>query len=141
MVRDESGESMREERGSRKHNLLVWACAIVLCVFLYMHWTVHHPAVPGEIVGTWTTSDGSYAGRTFEIGPETVSFGTGQGRASTGFVYNVQATPDGAKTLYTLSYTLNGSREHVSFYYDRNGDKAIRFRHQDGIVWVKSEGS
>jgi len=132
---------MKNEHGSRKQQLLVWAAAMVLCVFLCTHWRVHHPDVPDEIVGTWTTSDGPYAGRTLEIGPETVNFGTGQGRVSTGFIYNVQEIPDGAKVLYTLSYTVSGSREHVSFYYDRHGNKTIRFRHQNKIVWVKTEGS
>lgn len=132
---------MKNEDASRKHKILIGAAAMLLCVFLYTHWRVHHPAVPDEIVGTWTTNNGPHAGRTFEIGPETVNFGTGQGRVSTGFIYNVQAIPDGAKVLYTLSYTVNGSREHVSFYYDRFGDKTIRFRHQDHAVWVKSEGS
>jgi hypothetical protein len=140
MGRDKLDEPIKSEHSSRKHQLLVGAAAMLLSVFLYTHWTVHHPSVPGEIVGTWTTNDGPYAGRTFEIAPETVNFGTGKGRVSTGFIYNVQAVPDGAKVFYTLSYTVNGSREHVSFYYDRSGDKAIRFQHQDGVVWVKTEG-
>jgi hypothetical protein len=138
MVRDGLGESMKNADSSRKHSLLVWVGAIVLCVFVYMHWTVDHVVVPGNIVGTWTTSDASYAGRTFEIGPETVNFGTGKDRISTGFIYNVQAIPAGTRTLYTLSYTVNHSQEQVSFYCDLDG-KTIRFRHQEKTVWVKSD--
>jgi hypothetical protein len=135
---DKRDEPMKNETESWRLRLLGSAGVILLGLFLYMHWTVTRVSVPPQIVGTWTTTDAAYAGRSFEIGPETVNFGTGRDRLSTGFIYNVEAIPAGTQTLYTLSYTVNHSQEQVSFYCDLDG-KTIRFRHQEKTVWVKSD--
>lgn len=129
-------ESIATVKLKSKVRLLMSAAVIVLFAFLLLHWKVHHVNMPARLIGTWTTTAPAYTGRTFEIQPETVAFGTGRAGEFTGFITNIETSPDDSGCLYTLSYRVNGSQQQISFYYKKKG-KTIRFVHQERIVWVK----
>jgi hypothetical protein len=131
---------MKEAKADRKNRILGWIAVIMFAGFLFMHWKLPHVQVPRQLIGTWTTKDPRYSGRSFEIGAETISFGMGKAEISVGFIQNVESTSETSGTFYTISYTLDGSRDQVSFRYG-DGDKTLRFLHQEQIVWVKDDNS
>ena len=96
-----------------------------------------HPLVPDELIGEWHTSNAIYSDRSFEIDPVSISFGTGGGTVTTGFIRKVSVVQQGARTLYTISYQTDESVNKVYFYYETANRKVIYFRHQEGIVWTK----
>jgi len=96
-----------------------------------------HPLVPGELIGEWHTSNAIYSDRSFEIDPVSISFGTGGGTVTTGFIRKVSAVQQGARTLYTISYQTDESVNEVCLYYETAEGKIIHFRNQESIAWTK----
>jgi hypothetical protein len=75
--------------------------------------------------------------------PVSVSFTTGEGTVYTGFIKDIKQVQDGSRTLYTLVYDVDGTRNEPSFYKEsgiRTGS-SICFKNQQKIIWRKSEGS
>ena len=98
-----------------------------------------HPLVPGELIGEWHTSNAIYSDRSFEIDPVSISFGTGGGTVTTGFIRKVSAVQQGARTLYTISYQTDESVNEVCLYYETAEGKIIHFRNQESIAWTKDQ--
>ena len=96
-----------------------------------------HPLVPDELIGEWHTSNAIYSDRSFEIDPVSISFGTGGGTVTTGFIRKVNAVQQGARTLYTISYQTDESVNEVCLYYETAEGKVIHFRNQESIAWTK----
>src|SRR5258708_18436450 len=99
----------------------IWAGAAATLLILLVAWVGRVPKkqVPKELVGEWHTTDPNYAARTFEIDSVCINFTTGGGTVSTGFIKEVKEVPEGSRTLYTISYTVDDTPNEVSFYYDR----------------------
>ena len=133
---------MPKENKNKKRRLLIFTAVVALIALLAMHWKLQRVKVPPELVGTWRTTNARYADRSFQISLASITFATGPGTESTGFIENIQAFQDHDGTLYTISYSAEGAHEQVSFYYDElNGKKRIQFKNQQGIVWEKDENS
>ena len=109
--------------------------------FVVTHVKLRRVSVPRELVGTWRADDVTYADHVFEIGLVTVTYGTGPGSVSVGFVQDIRAEAQDGKTLYTISYSVDDTEQQVSFYYDAGGDHTIRFKNQQQIAWKKDDGS
>ena len=110
---------------------------ISLIIIASWIWRPANTLVPDDLVGEWHTSNANYSDRSFEIDPVSISFGTGAGTVTTGFIKGVSAVPQGARTLYTISYQTDESDRKVSFYYETAKGKIIRFRNQEGVAWTK----
>ena len=123
--------------------MLVSTGVVLLIILVLVFWIVRRPAkaqvhVPEDLIGEWHTANANYADRSFEIDPVSISFGTGEGTVTTGFIKKVSAVQKGARTLYTIRYTTDGTVNQVSFYYEIAAkDRVIRFRNQEGIAWTK----
>ena len=104
-----------------------------------LNWHRPPKLVPSDLVGEWHTTDPNFADRWFDIDPVLIDFETGNATVSTGFIKQVTAVPDGNRTLYTVSYSVDGTLNEVSFYYDPSDDGSIRFRHQESTVWKKQK--
>ena len=100
-------------------------------------WRSANTPVPDELIGEWHTSNAIYSDRSFEINPVSISFGTGGGTFTTGFIRKVSAVQQGARTLYTISYQTDESVNEVCLYYETATGKVIHFRNQEGIAWTK----
>ena len=100
-------------------------------------WRSANTPVPDELIGEWHTSNAIYSDRSFEINPVSISFGTGGGTFTTGFIRKVSAVQQGARTLYTISYQTAESVNEVYLYYETAEGKVIHFRHQESIAWTK----
>jgi hypothetical protein len=70
---------------------------------------------------------------------ESITFGTGPGTESTGFVEDVRFSAVDGKTLYTISYSSPDGPGRLSFYFGDDGGRTIRLRNQEQIVWKKSD--
>lgn len=130
----------KEGTKPKKTRKLLW---FLFFCFLIMLWLrlPQPPAIPNELVGTWRTSDPSYADRSFEIGITIIDFGTGEGAVTTGFIQKVEVSSEGSRTLYTISYVEDGRKEQCAFYYKPGKEKTIYFKNQPSVSWVKDKDS
>jgi hypothetical protein len=120
----------------------IWLLVPITAYVVFAIWK-YWPAprkVPQELVGTWKTTDSSYADRTLEIGLVTINFGTGEGKVNTGFIQRVETEPiDERHKLYTIFYVLDGVESQCSFYYERGRDVTIYFKNQPHTRWIKDK--
>jgi hypothetical protein len=100
-------------------------------------WRSANTRVPDELIGEWHTSNAIYSDRSFEIDPVSISFGTGGGTVTTGFIRKVSVVQQGARTLYTISYQTDESVNEVCLYYETAKGKVIHFRNQESIAWTQ----
>ena len=132
---------MKKDNDSKKNRWLVIAAGVTLVVLLFSYVKLRHVNVPTELVGTWKTTNGSYADRSLEIGAVSISFVTGGGAEYTGFIEDIEAVSEHDKTLYTISYLVDGMRNQVSFYYDASDGGTIQFKNQHNAIWKKESSS
>src|SRR5262249_44060321 len=121
----------------------IGAVAIIVSLIVLAAWIWRAPDrhIPDELLGEWRTTDPNYADRWFEIDPVCISFVTGRGSVSTGFIKTVQAVPEGSRILYSISYSVDGTLNQVAFYYEAAHDPVIRFKNQEKIIWIKDKTS
>jgi len=124
-----------------KARKIIWAAVVVtlLIVLVLFAWQPPNRDVPGQLVGEWHTEDPNYYGRSFEINLVSISFGTGEGKVTTGFINNIKEVREGVRVLYTISYTQDDVPSEVSFYYDVAKGEVIRFKNQEKVVWTKDK--
>jgi hypothetical protein len=96
--------------------------------------------LPGAVEGTWSTSDGRYAGRSFWLNADAVAFQNG---ASTNdfTVHRIQRvkTREVADTLYlTIDYEQGGNPVTLSLVYRTNPAPEIRLRNQPAVRWRRT---
>jgi hypothetical protein len=129
----------------RRTNTTVLAAIMVAFVVLLMalYWRPPNRKVPEQLVGEWRTSDPKYSDRQLDITYASISFTTGDGTVSTGFIKEIKAVQNGASTLYTVVYDLEGTSNELSFYYEMGSAKVgvIRFKNQQAMIWTKIENS
>jgi hypothetical protein len=130
-----------EKKMDRRTRLLAIVALATSLALLFTYVKLRRVTVPPELVGTWRTADLKYANHPFEIGLVSINFGTGLGSVSTGFIEDIQSTIEDGRTLYTISYSVDGAQEQVSLYYVGGDDQTIRFKNQEQIVWKKDDGS
>jgi hypothetical protein len=116
---------------------------VVILLVIMAVWIWQSPPrkhVPDELVGQWHSDNPIYADRGLEFDDICVTFTTGKGMVSVGFIKDVKEVADGTSTVYTISYTLDGTPNEVSFYYDPSNGKSLWFKNQQKIVWKKDQG-
>ena len=111
-----------------------------LAILVIWTWRAPRKRVSGELVGKWHTTASAYADRTFELDNVCITFTTGEGTISVGFIQDLKEIPAALGTLYTVSYTVDGAPNVVSFYYSRH-DQTLWFKNQDKIIWKKDKSS
>jgi hypothetical protein len=132
---------MKNEKGSRRTVWLFRTAVVALLVLLFSYVKFNPVRMPPELLGTWKTTNALYADRSLEFGGNYISFLTGGGTEYTGFVDTIEAISEKGKTLYTISYLVDGTRNQTSFYYDASSGGTIQFKNQQHTVWKKESGS
>lgn len=124
--------------GPRKYRPYAWlGGALLLLVLVVVMVSPRRRVAPQELIGVWTTSDPTYRDRFMAINSGTVSFGTGDGTVTTGFIRNVEETSERGELVYSLTYTTDDGEQELSVSFEpANG--FLRFSHQPGVVWKKS---
>jgi hypothetical protein len=116
---------------------MAWGRGLLVACLCATAFACAREAVPLDLIGTWTTNDARYAGRSLEIGAETLAFGA-----------------EGTRTTYRMQgierVVEEGTGETVfHLYYDHAGDaeRELRVRTpQPGLlrldnhseVWTRS---
>ena len=134
---------MSEEIKKSKRGKVIGVIVAAIVLAVLFTWKPPNRDVPDALIGEWRTTDAMYADRTLEISPVSISFTTGEGTVSTGTIEKIQKVQDGARTLYTFEYNVDGTRNVVSFYLEPGKPKGsvIRFKNQPKTVWTKDENS
>ena len=91
-----------------------------------------------DLIGVWKTEDPKYEDRFFQLEPQTLILGIGEGRVNTYRIQSVRWSLDRVGTLYTVSYWdyQEQTAETFAFYYDSVGG-VIRLKNQQQIEWRK----
>jgi len=92
--------------------------------------------VPPELQAVWRTDNPNYSDRTLEISAITVTFGTGEGTSSTGFIRHIDFKPAGPESLYTITYAGNDGNQTLSVRYDPM-KQVLHLNNQPSIEWKK----
>ena len=110
--------------------------------FVFTFWamwkSLAHKDVPNNLLGVWVTSDAAHRDRFLEISPVTVTFGTGGGTESTGFIQEFKEVADGAELLYNITYKGDDGKAKLTFSYNRS-TKQLRLKNQQTVIWHKLE--
>jgi hypothetical protein len=120
--------------------LLIVLTGIVVLTVLAASLSPKQNDIPAELRGVWKTTDAGHSDRFLELSLVSVSFGTGNGTVSTGFIRKVEIVPQGPRALYTITYRDEEGEQELSFFYER-GDATLRLKNQDRVVWRKSQDS
>jgi len=95
--------------------------------------------LPSSVVGTWSTSDGRYAGRSFWLNPTAVAFqnGTSTNDFSVHPIKKV-TTKLAADTLkLTIDYEIEGKASTLNLAY-RAAGREMRMVNQPRILWRRT---
>jgi hypothetical protein len=130
---------MRVETSWTSRRILRITAFAFIAILIFLYWTNKDRNIPVKLIGDWDASDPNYSDRYFAIGPTTISFTTGNGTVSTGWIKEIKTVQEGTSTLYTIVYDLEGTPNELSFYYDTQKAKGsfIRFKNQKEIIWTK----
>jgi len=134
---------MRNETSSgrtpSKYRPYAWLLGfVVTLVFLLLVFASKRRVVPEELIGDWTTTDAAYQDRFLTIYSGTVSFGTGDGTVSTGFIQKVEQTSSRTgEVIYSLFYKGDDGEQQISLALEP-ATGLLRLKNQPKIVWKKS---
>ncbi len=96
--------------------------------------------LPAEVAGTWSTSDGRYAGRSFWLNQQSVAFQNGS--ANTQFsvhpISRIQRNEVADTLFLTIDYEQEGQAVVMSVAYLNQSTPQIRFVNQPGVRWYRS---
>lgn len=118
--------------------LLLVLGGMLVFVALAASLTPKQHEIPNELRGVWKTAEAAHSDRFLELSLVSVSFGTGNGTVSTGFIRKVEIAPDGPLTFYTVTYTDELGDQELSFSYDP-ADASLRLKNQRRTIWHKSQ--
>jgi hypothetical protein len=119
------------------HPLYYWVLgAELVLLILGLALSPRRLEVPPELQGVWRTNDASHSDRTLEISALTVTFGTGEGTSSTGFIRHIDLRPEGPESLYMITYAGNDGNQTLSVSYDP-AKQVLHFNNQPSIEWKK----
>ena len=97
--------------------------------------------LPQEVLGHWETETPKYAGFSFELGEETVTFtdlNAENGIESNTIEKRTKELDNEANIFYVVHYeNEEGLELKFAFYYDPSGGGEIRLKNQETIVWTR----
>jgi len=135
------GTDHKGEVGRNPYSLLLLVLAgLVVLGTMAAFLSPRENDIPSELRGVWKTAEATHSDRFLELSLVSVSFGTGNGTVSTGFIRKVDIIPKGPRMLYTITYRDEVGEQELSFLYDP-GDATLRLKNQDRTVWRKSHDS
>ncbi len=96
------------------------------------------PACPDELIGSWTTTAPGYEDKVLLITKKGVAFNAGEGAVEGQAVRQLEAIPDGDRTLYTIVYGTSQSNEQVLSFHYHPHKHTITFKTQSHLVWTRN---
>jgi len=95
------------------------------------------PSCPDELIGSWTTTAPGYEDKVLLITKNGLAFNTGEG-AEGQAVRQLEAIPDGPRTLYTIVYGTSRSDEQVLSFHYHTREQTLTFKNQKHLVWTRN---
>jgi hypothetical protein len=95
--------------------------------------------LPEELVGTYTTSTPSYAGRYLELQPDQIVLGLGEAGASKHRIRSVKLDEEDGEQLYVVAYKGEGGTDYLRFFRDEEREGAIVLANQTTVIWTRQE--
>jgi hypothetical protein len=126
--------------------MMVLSFVLVLGVFvvrpLMLNALAGDAELPAETYGVWTTTDGSHAGRMFEVTKISVAFRTSKDDPTYTWhrIDSIRRQPSADSTLYTVTYQTDGKTAEFSFWHVPQSARGpvIRFKNLNEVTWTKT---
>ena len=110
---------------------LAVACALAAC-------RPREITIPDGLIGVWTTEAPRYQDRFFDLRPEKVIFGTGNGNSNSNPIVAIETAEEDGHLRYNIDYWGSEGQEYTfSFYYDPANGGVITLKNQRNIDWRK----
>jgi hypothetical protein len=93
--------------------------------------------LPAEFSGYYDTSDPRYIDRYFELSPDEVRLGLGDGETMTHTIRSIQRQEQDGKTFYTVAYSTGEGPDQLTFTQRDGG--ALVMKNQPTVVWERRE--
>lgn len=118
---------------------------LALIALGYLAWDRFFVSVPlpAEVIGTWTTTDGRYAGRNFWLNQQSVAFQNGA-KADQFAVYSVKrvTSRQAADTVFlSIDYEQNGTGATLAVAFRPSPVPELRLVNQPAVKWTRSGGA
>jgi hypothetical protein len=94
--------------------------------------------LPCQMIGTWSTQDPRYAGRSLHIGADTIVFIADEDNKTPGSIRKVRTKARDASLWVKIEYVDNEQESQTAelVYLPEYGG-SLSFRNQPGVVWRK----
>jgi hypothetical protein len=126
------------EHPRRRHRPYAWLLgSLFILILAVVVFSPRRRVAPQELIGVWTTSDPNYRDRFLAIYSGSVSFGTGEGTVTTGFIQNIEEVSGEGEVVYSLTYVSDDGQQKLSLSLER-ATGFLRLQNQPKIVWKKS---
>jgi hypothetical protein len=137
---DEAPAKPRAAANPRRTSLLV-ALAVMLVLGAGAAgplWRALHPSipVPEGLIGTWSTTVGRYAGRSFELSPTTLHLDLG-GQSAVYPIAEVRSREIEKTVVYIIRYRHEQDVLELGLMVD--ADSAVRLRNLPEVDWRKAQ--
>jgi hypothetical protein len=99
--------------------------------------------MPAEVIGTWSTEDGRYKGRSFWLNPDAVAFqnGPAQTQFAVHQVKRVKAAHNADTLVVNIDYEADGKAATLSLAYRGQPLPELRLVNQPKVQWRRSGGA
>jgi hypothetical protein len=95
------------------------------------------PSCPDELIGSWMTTAPGYEDKVLLLTKNGLAFNAGEGLVEGQAIRQVEAVPDGLRTLYTIVYGTSRSDEQALSFYYHPRERTITFKTQSHLVWTR----
>ncbi|MHB1327926.1 MAG: hypothetical protein ACYC2K_06960 [Gemmatimonadales bacterium] len=146
--KEQAAEAKAEaEREARRFNLpvgliarAIGAVGIAALALTGYRQFIRSVPLPAEVAGTWSTSDGRYAGRSFWLNQQSVAFQNGSTNTQFSIhpISRVQRNEVADTVFLTIDYEQEGQAIVMSVAYLTQPVPQIRFANQPGVRWYRS---
>lgn len=95
-------------------------------------------ALPSQMIGTWSTQDHRYAGRSLQIGADTILFIADEDNKTPGSIRKVRTKDRDTSIWVKIEYVDNEQESQTAelVYLPEYGG-SLSFKNQPGVVWRK----
>jgi hypothetical protein len=135
---------MADGKSGKSRMVLLVGLLVVSLAGLGVRWLVTRQAgvtweeAPPETRGVWTTSNARYAGRSIEVGPQSVTLQLGTAGALPGRLDIAREVFDDDRRILRLEYTTEQGPDALEMLVA--GDGTMTLRNQPEIVWSVQGG-
>jgi hypothetical protein len=117
------------------HRLFRWKVGLIIGLVILAGC---QGALPSQMIGTWGTQDPRYAGRSLQIGADTIVFVADEDNKAVGSIRKVRTKARDTSIWVKIEYLDNEQKSQTAelVYLPEYGG-SLSFKNQPGVVWKK----